>query len=158
MTSLREWKRELRLLLIVSEIADHGTADVVDVLAADFLLQHPSLLPSFAARGAASLPIDADVPASEVHSSEEAFLRWKRSVGDQAVAPMLGRLFARSLLTREGETGVRLTSAGKSLIANREQMLRSKDRSRLTFVVEQSRIGRAVTLERLRGALAEAAS
>ncbi len=101
MTSARQKRREARLLLIIAALAERGNAaEVVDVFALDFLLQHPSLLRSYLRGTKLRLSPEAVPSATETESSEEVLLRWKRSVGGRTLAPMIGRLISRGLVRR----------------------------------------------------------
>lgn len=126
-----------------------------DVFAVDFLLQHPSLLRPFARRSARSLPPAAEPPASEVESSEEALLRWKRSVGAQILAPMLGRLIARGLVTQSREGRLAILPRGKRAAQELQGSFGSPEQSRLMFVAEQIQADEQGARELLRAALAE---
>jgi hypothetical protein len=155
MRTLRSWKRESRLLLIVAELSQARMPSGADVLAADFLLQHPSLLASFARRSAGALPPIAEPPASEVESSEEALLRWKRSVGAQIVAPMLGRLIARGLIAQSREGRLVILPSGERAVQELRGRQGSPEQSRLGFVAEQIQADDQQAREWLRAALAE---
>src|SRR5262245_58269362 len=98
MRSPREKQREARLLLIVAALAGDDGAQAVDVFALDFLLQHPSLLALYLRGTRADLSASVAPGVTETESSEEALLRWKRSVGGRTLAPMIGRLIARGLI------------------------------------------------------------
>jgi hypothetical protein len=112
MRSPREKQREARLLLIISALTEGDGAQAVDVFALDFLLQHPSLLIPYVRGTKANLPPHAVPGSAETDSSEEALLRWKRSVGDRTLAPMIGRLIARGLVRRVTNGRFSLTSRG----------------------------------------------
>jgi len=118
MRSSREKQREARLLLIVAALAQDDGAQAVDVFAMDFLLQHPSLLAPYLRGTKADLPPDAVPGAAETESSEEALLRWKRSVGGRTLAPMVGRLIARGLICRVPTGRFALTSRGVEVVAD----------------------------------------
>jgi hypothetical protein len=98
--------------LIVAALTGDNGAQAVDVFALDFLLQHPSLLAPYLRSAKADFPPDAVPGAAETESSEEALLRWKRSVGSRTLAPMVGRLIARGLIRRAPIGRLALTSRG----------------------------------------------
>lgn len=118
MPDARVWAREVRLLIVLSTgtRAPHHS-DVDDVLAVDFLLQHPSLLVGFADLVDGGWRVWSLPSASETDSTEETLLRWKRAVGARVVAPMLGRLIARGLATHHSSGALRVTSHGRATAA-----------------------------------------
>jgi len=126
-----------------------------DIFSVDFLLQHPSLLGSFARRSARSLPPAAEPPASEIESSEEALLRWKRSVGPQILAPMLGRLIGRGLIAQSREGRLAILPRGKQVAQELRGSLGSPEQSCLGFVAEQIQADEQGAREWLRAALTE---
>jgi len=106
------------LLLIVAALAGDDDAQAVDVFALDFLLQHPSLLALYLRGTKADLSAGVVPGATETESSEEALLRWKRSVGGRTLAPMVGRLIARGLIRRTPTGGFALTSRGGEAVSD----------------------------------------
>jgi len=118
MRSPREKQREARLLLIIGALAGDDDVQAVDVFALDFLLQHPSLLARYLRGIRADLSAGVAPGAAETESSEEALLRWKRSVGGRALAPMVGRLIARRLIRRTPTGGFALTSRGVETVSD----------------------------------------
>ncbi len=113
MPDARIWAREARLLILLNSgtrSPHHSTVD--DILAADFLLQHPSLLVRFAEPVEDGWRIWSLPSSAEADSTEEALLRWKRAVGARVIAPMLGRLIARGLATHRRIGALRVTSRG----------------------------------------------
>jgi hypothetical protein len=138
MPTPRSWKREARLLLIVAELSkeEEGKAAVIDVFTVDFVLQHPSLLVSFASLGGHPLPVAAEPSAAEIETSEEVLLRWKRSVGDQVLAPMLGRLVSRGLVRQSGDNRVALRSHGIQVARQLERSLGQSEQARLGAVAK----------------------
>lgn len=155
MLTPRSWKRESRLLLIAVELSQAEDASSADVFTVDFLLQHPSLLRSFARRGARSLPPAAEPSASETESSEEAFLRWKRSVGAQILTPMLGRLIARGLLSLSSQGRLAISPRGRQIADELREGLRPREQARLNIVAEEVRADEQGARVWLRDALAE---
>lgn len=116
MRSSREKWREARLLLIIDALTGSGKgAEAVDVFALDFLLQHPSLLLAFLQDSSLKLPPDVVPSVAETESSEEALLRWKRSVGGRILAPMIGRLVARGLVRRRTDGRFALEKRGEEV-------------------------------------------
>jgi hypothetical protein len=118
MRSPREKQREARLLVIVAALAGDDGAQAIDVFALDFLLQHPSILAPYLRGAKADLPSDAAPGAAEAESSEEALLRWKRSVSGRVLAPMVGRLIARGLICRAPSGRFAPTSRGVEVVNN----------------------------------------
>jgi hypothetical protein len=116
MRSPREKQREARLLVIVATLAGDDGAQAVDVFALDFLLQHPSLIAPYLRGAKADLPPDAAPRAAETDSSEEALLRWKRSVSGRILEPMVGRLIARGLIRRAPTGRFAPTSRGVQVV------------------------------------------
>lgn len=118
MRSLREKQREARLLVIVAALAGDDGAQAIDVFALDFLLQHPSILTPYLRGANAALPSGAAPGPTEAESSEEALLRWKRSVSSRVLAPMVGRLIARGLIRRAPSGRFAPTSRGVEVANN----------------------------------------
>jgi len=118
MRSPREDQREARILLIVAALGGNEGAHAVEVFALDFLLQHPSLLRQYLSSTKADLPPDAVPGSAETESSEEVLLRWKRSVGGQTLAPMIGRLIARGLVRRATGGRFLLTTRGAETVTD----------------------------------------
>jgi hypothetical protein len=152
----RAWAREARLLLILNA----GTrapqySDVDDVLAADFLLQHPSLLVRFAGladEGGRFWPLPS---ASEADSSEEALLSWKRAVGTRVVAPILGRLIGRGLVTHRRLGALHMTPQGMRTAAGAAAQLDPMRLDRIERTAGTFRFDPDGAHERLRLVLAE---
>lgn len=151
MTTTRAWLREGRLLLIVaSGTRPDGASTVDDLLAVDFLLQHPSMLTAFAD---ASSPHwrDWSLPSSsETQSSEETLLRWKRAVGASVVAPMLGRLIARGLIAHRWSGELRLTARGGSVAQRMSEAVGVAQRDRIALAAAEFRDGSDEAHDRLR--------
>jgi len=155
MPTPRSWKRESRLLLIVAELSQEQHASTTDVFTVDFLMQHPSLFRSFARRGARPLPALAEPSESETESSEEGLLRWKRSVGNQVLMPMLGRLVSRGLIAQSGDGRLAIRPRGLQAAKQLEGMLGRSEQSRLGVVAERVLTNERRAREWLRAALAE---
>lgn len=155
MRTLRSWKRESRLLLIVAELSGSGADTALEVLTVDFLLQHPSLLRRIVRHGASGLPAAAEPTAAEAESSEEDFLRWKRSVVDQVVAPMLGRLIARGLIAQSPAGGLVVRPLGENVADELRPGMNPREASRLRALAGQVQKDRAQAREWLQAALAE---
>ena len=113
MATARDWQREARLLLTVGEL-DYGGlgAGLGDVVAIDFLLQHPFALVRYAELSSTPWPPSALPRTQETESSEETLLRWKRSVAVEVITPWLGRLIGRGLLTQTAARTFRMTALG----------------------------------------------
>jgi hypothetical protein len=137
MTPLRTWRRESRLLLIVAELAKASPATMQDVLTVDFLLQHPSLLNRFPFEDVASLPSSVRPSDAETDSSEEALLRWKRSVLDRILHPMIGRLIARGLITGSDGGSFRLHPRSQRVAEQLRESLGEQELARLQLVGAQ---------------------
>jgi hypothetical protein len=90
-----------------------------------------------------------------MESSEEAFLRWKRSVVEQIAAPMLGRLIARGLLARSSTGELSLQPRGQNVVETLRAGLRSSEATRLRAVSEQVDKNRPQARQWLQAALAE---
>jgi hypothetical protein len=156
MPDARAWAREARLLIVLNA----GTrapqqSSVDDVLAADFLLQHPSLLVRFADLAEDGPRFWSLPSASEADSAEEALLRWKRAVGARVVAPMLGRLIARGLATH-GRGALHVTAHGVATAAGAAAQLDPRRLERIVRTAETFRDDPSAAHERLRRVLAEA--
>lgn len=116
MAAPRTWQREARLLLTVAELDHRGLgAAINDVAAVDFLLQHPLALMQFATRDTDQWPSSVLPTQDEADSAEETFLRWKRSVAQRVVAPLVGRLIGRGLVTRTPQQTLVLTDLGEEI-------------------------------------------
>lgn len=157
MRTLRSWKREARLLLIVEALSKAGEPSSSDAFMVDFLLQHPSLLSAFARHGTQKLPPAAEPHQTETESSEEALLSWKRSVGDQVLAPMLGRLVSRGLVGRSGDGRIAILPLGSQMANGLQKRLGTLEKARLEFVTQQVETDQHGAREWLREALAEVA-
>lgn len=90
-----------------------------------------------------------------MESSEEAFLRWKRSVVEQIAAPMLGRLIARGLVARSPVGELSLQPRGRKVVEALQAGLRSSEATRLRAVSERVDLNRPQAREWLQAALAE---
>jgi hypothetical protein len=113
MSRSRIARREARLVLIVQKLtAGHRSVAIDDVLAIDFLLQHPAALRTFIRLDEPPWPSASYPTPAEIDSSEEVFLRWKRSTVSQALAPLVGRLIGRGLVTRPLPASLALTRRG----------------------------------------------
>jgi hypothetical protein len=157
MPDARAWAREARLLIVLNAgtRVPHRSA-VDDVLAADFLLQHPSLLVRFADLVEEGWRLRSLPSASEADSTEEALLRWKRAVGSQVVAPMLGRLIARGLATHDRLGALRVTSHGMATAARAAARLEPMRLERIERTAAAFRDDADRAHERLRLVLTEA--
>jgi hypothetical protein len=159
MASTRAWLREGRLLLIIaSGTRPDGTSTIDDLLAVDFLLQHPSMLTAFADLSSQhwqvwSLPLSA-----EAQSSEEALLRWKRAVGASVVAPMLGRLIARGLIAHRPSGELRLTARGGGVAQRISEDVDLAQRDRITLAAAEFRDDSDEAHDRLRFILEDRAA
>jgi hypothetical protein len=123
--------------LIVAELSDSRSAAITEVVAIDFLLQHPSLLHAFLRNGPAALPLAAEPSPAETDASEEAFLRWKRSAVDEVAVPMLGRLIARGLLARSSPDALVLLPRGAKAARELRSRVGGSEISRLSVIGEQ---------------------
>jgi hypothetical protein len=124
-----------------------------DLVALDFLLQHPSIFAPFVGRSA-GLKNGGILPAvSERESSEEALLRWKRAVGPAVVTPMLGRHIARGLIRHDG-LGLRLTQRGAAIAHRFSEVMDVHMTERIDFATEVFRRDASDAHRRLREALA----
>src|SRR4051812_3332859 len=115
MQTARARRREARLLVAVATLGRQNrsrAADLDDLLALDFLLAHPATLLAFIDLDHSSWPEGARPSARETQSTEETFLRWKRSVALEAAGPMLGRLLARRLIAWDRDGGIAPTKMG----------------------------------------------
>jgi hypothetical protein len=158
MRTLRSWKRESRLLLIIAELSGARPASALDVMTVDFLLQHPSLLRRFVRQSASSLPSGVEPSAEEAESSEETLLRWKRSLMAQVVSPMLGRLIARGLVAQSQAGDMSLLPHGRQIAGEIQATLRPSEVSRVQAVARQMGRDRPKAREWLRAALVEESS
>ena len=159
MASARTWLREGRLLLIVAEGArPDGSSTVDDLLAVDFLLQHPSMLVGFADLSSQSWRLWSLPSSAETESSEEALLRWKRAVGTSVVAPMLGRLIARGLVSHRPPGEVLLTNRGSIVAQRLSEAFDVTHRDRITLAAVEFRDDSAGAHDRLRAVLEEHAA
>jgi hypothetical protein len=157
MPEARVWAREVRLLIVLNAgtRAPHRS-DVDDVLAADFLLQHPSLLLRFADHDDGGWRFWLRLSASEIDSTEETLLGWKRAVAVRVVAPMLGRLIARGLATHDGLGALHVTSPGKATAAGAAAQLEPIRRDRIERTAAAFRADPAGAHEQLRLVMAQA--
>jgi len=156
MKSAREKRREARLLLIIDAVSREGrAAEAVDVFALDFLLQHPSLLRTYLRGTRLELPPEAVPSPTETESSEEALLRWKRSVGSRALAPMIGRLIARGLIRRGSGGRFEVAPRGDEAIERLRGSTGSIERTRLPKLAAQVAKNPSVARQSLLAALAE---
>lgn len=156
MRSAREKRREARLLLIIAAVAKEGkAAEAVDVFTLDFLLQHPSLLRTYLRGTKLQLPPEAVPSATETESSEEALLRWKRSVGARALAPMIGRLIARGLVRRGSGGRFEVAPRGDEAIERLRGSTSSIERKRLPKLAAQVAENPLIARQSLLAALAE---
>jgi hypothetical protein len=157
MPDARTWAREARLLIVLNAgtRAPHQS-EVVDLFAADFLLQHPSLLVRFANLAGDGWRFSSLPSSSEADSTEEALLRWKRAVGARVVAPMLGRLVARGLATHDRPSALRVTAHGTATAAGVAAQLEPMRLERIDRTAAAFRDNPLGAHERLRLVLAEA--
>lgn len=157
MPDTRAWAREARLLIVL----DAGTREphqsvVEDVLAIDFLLQHPSVLVRFAGF-AADDHLSGNLPSiSEADSTEEALLGWKRAVSARVIAPMLGRLIARGLVTHARLGILIMTPQGLLAAVDLAERFSAPQVARIEQAASAFRADATRAHERIRIALAEA--
>ncbi|MGI8730456.1 MAG: hypothetical protein ACR2LK_10785 [Solirubrobacteraceae bacterium] len=157
MPDARVWAREARLLIVVNAgTRTPNHSDVDDVLAADFLLQHPSLLIRFADLLGDGSRFWLLPSASEADSTEEALLRWKRAVAARVVAPMLGRLIARGLVTHDRLGTLRVTPHGMATAVRAAAQLEPMRLERIERTAAAFRDDPDSVNERLRLVLIEA--
>jgi len=151
MMGARAWLREGRLLLIVARgTRPDGTSTVDDLLAVDFLLQHPSVLTTFASQSSQDAQSWSLPSPAETQSSEEALLRWKRAVGTSIVAPMLGRLIACGLITHHASGELRLTAHGNGVVQQLSEGVDLTQQTRIALVAAEFRDGPDEAHNRLR--------
>lgn len=137
----------------------HGTrtpalSDLDGLLATDFLLQHPSVLERWA-RLSDHEWTTALLPSSqEAESSEEALLRWKRSVAGGVVVPMLRGLIGRGLVERQGVV-VGLGRKGLDAAGRLSAAMAPDRRDRVKLVTAEFRADPAWARQRLWSALAD---
>jgi hypothetical protein len=156
MRSDRERWREARLLLIVAALSEgESSAEAVDVFALDFLLQHPSLLRAFLRSSKLELPANVVPSEVEAESSEEALLRWKRSVSARILAPMVGRLIARGLIRRRPRGQFELAIRGEEIAKQLRQVTGGIERERLARLAALLAMDPRAARQSLLAALAE---
>lgn len=156
MRGAREKRREARLLLIIAALTEEGKAtEAIDVFALDFLLQHPLLLRSYLRGTKLRFPPDAVPSATEIESSEEVLLRWKRSVAGRTLAPMIGRLIARSLVRRRVDGRLELAPRGDEAAERLWASTGVIERERLPKLGAQVAANPPVARQSLLAALAE---
>lgn len=159
MRSDREKWREARLLLIVAALSEGDVgAEAVDVFALDFLLQHPSLLRAFLRSSNLDLPARVVPTETEAESSEEALLRWKRSVSPRILAPMVGRLIARGLIRRKAGGRFELAKRGEEVANQLRQTTRGIEQERLPGLAALLAVDPRAARRSLLAALAEESS
>ncbi len=157
MAAARMRLREARLLLVIGALErENREAMLADVLAVDFLLAHPAVLKAFIALDHALWPEGVRPSPGESDSSEETFLRWKRSVSGRVLAPLLGRLVARALVTQPRPGGLALSEAGVHAAAACAAILDAEEGERVRLCAGTFLSDRAGALERLRRSLVEA--
>jgi hypothetical protein len=143
---------------VASGTRPDGTSTVNDLLAVDFLLQHPSILAAFADLSSQHWRVWSLPSSSETLSSEEALLRWKRAVGASVVAPMLGRLIARGLITHHPPGDLRLTARGGSVAQQLSEDVDLAQRDRIALAAAEFRDGSDEAHDRLRLVLEDRAA
>lgn len=160
MRTPRSWKREGRLLVIVDALGEPEGVETssLDVFTADFVLQHPSLLEVFFRQASRKLPPKANASIAEAESTEEAFLRWKRSVDSRLLTPMLGRLIARGLLGQSGDGRLWLRPTGVPIAERVRSSLGDRELARLNAVASQVHDHRVESRRWLAAALGEGTS
>ncbi len=122
------------------------------LVAVDFLLQHPPVLERFAPlseRAWASMVLPS---TQEAQSSEEAFLRWKRSVAGRVVVPMLRRLIGRGLVERRWAF-LALTPSGAEATQKLTEVMAPDRRRRAAVIAAQFRANPDQAHENLHRAL-----
>lgn len=158
MPDLRSWARDGRLIVVLAAgTRAEAISDLEGLPAVDFLLQHPSALERFArfsdpAWAPATLP-----SVQEAESSEEALLRWKRSVASDVVVPMLGRLIGRGLVRRQGLT-LTLTPTGADAATQLAEGMGADRRDRVKLVTAEFRADPEQARRRSLNALSEGRS
>jgi hypothetical protein len=149
-------RREARLVVTIHELtADRSSAAIDDVLAIDFLLQHPAALRNFISLDEPPWPSASHPTPAEIDSSEEVFLRWKRSTVFRTLAPLLGRLIGRGLVTRPLPAGLALTRRGTKTSAVLSSALGTDERDRLATAVSMFLHDADAAHDRLRSAINE---
>jgi hypothetical protein len=152
MRDLRTWAREGRLMVVLAcGTREPQVSDVDGLMAVDFLLQHPSVLQRFARLSDHGWRPDVMPRVTETDSSEEALLRWKRTVAGGVVVPMLRRLIGRGLVERRG-IALGVTALGVS-IADLVAEMTSEQRGRVELLAADFRTDPEVARERLTSAL-----
>jgi hypothetical protein len=125
MPSLRESVREVRLLSAIGQFQDHDQTATLDaLLAIDFLIHHPLALRRFVEDSKQEWPDRALPSDSELASTEEDLLAWKRASVASVVVPALRNLVARQLLRRGSGNDLYLTTQGSDLLDHMEVQLR----------------------------------
>jgi hypothetical protein len=158
MPDARAWAREARLLMILNTGTRAAQNSAIeDLLAADFLLQHPSLLVRFVDLANDGWRFWSLPSAAEADSTEEALLHWKRAVGTRIVAPMLGRLIARELVTHRRGL-LRVTPNGMTAATAAAAKLEPLRLERIVRTTESFRSNPAGAHKRLRRVLVETTS
>jgi hypothetical protein len=129
MHDARAWSREGRLLIIIADDtrARHASR-VDDVVAVDFLLQHPSALARFAETAGELWGFWTRPSVAETESTEEVLLHWKRALGARVVAPLLGRLIARGQVSHRRAGRIVVTTSG---LMSAERLVHDLDDTRL---------------------------
>lgn len=127
-------------------------SDVDGIMAVDFLLQHPSVLQRFARLSDHGWRPDVMPRVTETDSTEEALLRWKRSVAGGVVVPMLRRLLGRGLVERRGIT-LGVTALGVSTADQLAAEMTSEQRGRVELLAADFRTDPEVARTRLTSAL-----
>lgn len=125
------------MLLTVDELDEGLGASLDDVVAIDFLLQHPFALVRFAELSSTPWPVSALPQMQETESSEETLLRWKRSIALEVITPWLGRLIGRGLVTQTAARTFQMTALGAATQDKLTQALVEDHRERLQLLAKE---------------------
>jgi hypothetical protein len=158
MSRTRAKRREARLLVAVAMLARQNNGrgvELDDLLGLDFLLSHPAALRTFIGLNGSGWPKGALPSDHEAASSEETFLRWKRSVALEAAAPLLGRLLARKLIAWSGDAELVTTDTGSRLAVELTEVIGARERERVDRLALEFVAEGAQAHERLRRSLTE---
>lgn len=132
-----------------------GLAAVEDVLALDFLIQHPSVLTMFIKLSDEPWPTQSIPSIAEAQSSEETLLKWKRSIGVSILAPALGRLIGRGLVRYASRRGFMITDVGLKVSDRLGDAVSNEERERLMLTARDFARNATAARERLRRSLIE---
>lgn len=151
----RAWAREGRLMVVLAQgTRAPALSDLDGLLATDFLLQHPSVLERWARLSDHAWTTTLLPSSQEAESSEETLLRWKRSVADGVVVPILRRLIGRGLVERHG-VAVGLGRKGLDAANRLSAAMAADRRDRVKLVTADFRADPARARQRLWSTLAD---